>query len=140
MAFAAVCYRCRNCSVMANSALFTLVHRLHSHLALSLFHRKYFRMALFAGECAGVKRMAERDRSHAVDLIHKLFVKPLGRIMAPGTFAGRECLLAVMAIPAISASVYVLHGDMSTAHFHKEELWMAFFAAEPLCVCLMVEP
>ena len=126
---------------MASSTLFTLVHRIHSHFALSFFHGKYFRMALFAGECAGMKSMAECDRSHAVyDLIYKLFVKTPGSIMAPGTLAGGECLLAVMAVPAISTAVNVLHGDMRTARFHLEELWMAFFAAVPLCVCLMVEP
>ena len=125
---------------MASSALFTLVHRVHSHFALSFFHGKYFRMALFAGECAGMKSMAECDRSHAVDLIYKLFVKTPGRIVALGTLAGGECLLAVMAVPAISTAVNVLHGDISTARFHREELWMAFFAAVPLCVRLMVEP
>ena len=84
--------------------------------------------------------MAERDRSHAVDLIHKLFVETLGCIVAPGTLAGGEGLLAVMAGPAIGAVVNVLHGDMSTTRFHQEKPWMAFFAAVYLCVSLMVEP
>ncbi len=125
---------------MASSALFTLVHRIHSHFALSFFHGKYFRMALFAGECAGVKHVAERDWSHSVDLIHKLFVKTPGSIMAPGALAGGEGLLAVMAVPAISAPVNVLHRDMSASRFHQEEPWVAVFAAVPLCVRLMVEP
>jgi hypothetical protein len=60
--------------------------------------------------------------------------------MAPGALAGRECLLAVMAVPAISTTVNVLHGDMSATSFHQEELWMTFFAAIPFCVRLMVEP
>jgi hypothetical protein len=87
MARSAVCCCCRNCSVVANAALFPLVHSIHSHLALGLFHGKYFSMAVFAGECAGMKFMAECDRSHAIDLIHKLFVKTFSHIMTPGTLA-----------------------------------------------------
>ncbi len=140
MALAALCYSRRNCSVVASSALFTLVHRIHSHFALRLFQGKYLRMALFAGEQAGVERVAERDRPHAVDLIHKLFVKTPGRIMAPRTLAGGECLPAVMAGPAINAAVNVLHGDMRSPRLHQKDLRMAFFAAEPFCMGFMVEP
>ncbi len=87
-----------------------------------------------------MKLMAEGDRSHAVDLIHKVLVITLGCVMAAGTVARGECLPAVMAVPAIGAVVNVQHCNMSTTRFHQEELWMAFFAAVPPGVSFMVEP
>src|SRR5208283_5027561 len=84
--------------------------------------------------------MTEGDRSHAVDLIHKILVITPGCVMAAGTVAGGECLPSVMAVPAIGAVVNVQHCNMSTASFHQEEFWMAFLAAVPPGVSFMVEP
>lgn len=118
MAQSALGYSCRGFSIMADAALFALIHGLHGHPALSLFHREDPGMALPALKRACMELMAESYRTHAVRFIDKVFVKTTGCVMTAGAVSGREGLPAVMASPAIEAVIDLTHGDARTPGQH----------------------
>jgi hypothetical protein len=91
-------------TIMARSAIFAGVHRIHRDLIFGPSHLKNPRMTLVAAEYLRMKLMTERYISDALDLVENGFLKSL-HFMAQPAFGGRKRLLSIVACAAVSALI-----------------------------------